>query len=187
MFTIDNNENYEFCKTCGGRCCKNAGCSITAEDFQHLYGDITPEAVKEVLKNGYTALTYRSAQRYERRGYECNNDVYLLYYLKMRTEAADEFGFFTRGLGPCRALTHKGCEYSWDERPSGGKILVPAEDPHDCRILPSLEEEGIEDDVDFSIRSWLPHQAVLNEVANEYYSKGYEPDILEMFPEYHDD
>lgn len=187
---VKNNENPKICKSCGGRCCQNAGCSITAEDFQKFYGEINPDSIKKVLDNGFVTLTYRSAQRYEDVGYECINSVYFLYYLKMRARHADKFGFTFPDNGPCRMWSSdKGCKFSWDKRPSGGKVLVPkwsSDWGYECHILESLKDEGIEDDVDLAIKSWIPYQSTLNEVANEFYSKGYEPDILEMFPEYHD-
>ena len=49
---IENNEDREMCKKCGGSCCRNMGCHYSPDNFNN----ITYESLKEKIE--YNMVTY---------------------------------------------------------------------------------------------------------------------------------
>ena len=48
MIIVEINENKEFCKNCGGRCCKKSGCDYWPSDLP----DKTYKGILKFLENG---------------------------------------------------------------------------------------------------------------------------------------
>lgn len=107
-------ENKEICAKCGGICCKKSGCDCSSKDFE----SIKFKALLETLNSGKYSITSYCDFYPTKDGYK--NIPFL--YLRARNEGkgvVDLLSFKTR----CANLGENGCEFSADERPSGGKKL----------------------------------------------------------------
>jgi Fe-S-cluster containining protein len=133
---IRGKQDPKACSLCGGRCCKACGCPYFPEDFQEL----TFESLKKLIDS---------------KKVEIDSIIYLsgpytplpnpVYYLRVANKKE----------GGCIHLTEKGCKLSYEERPTGGRLLVPHWSG--CYYLYSKEE---------FIEKWLPYQELLEELIN---------------------
>ncbi len=130
--------NPKMCEKCGGRCCKQCGCSYFPEDFP----DLSFEAIyRKISLNEVTIDT--------------------LYFLESLYNPLDEPVYYLRVAnkkgGGCIFLTDTGCKFSYEERPAGGRLLVPFWSG--CYYLYS-EKEFIE--------KWMPYQKLLKDLINAF-------------------
>ncbi len=100
-------------------------------------------------------VDYRSIKSMLDRGYTCiSSDLIfsikdiLVLSLRARNTNADKIDLISCSRR-CRALTDSGCMYSFDERPSGGKYLIPKEE-RKC----NYDKITLFD----IIKTWLPYQ-----------------------------
>ena len=119
---IENNEDREMCKKCGGSCCRNMGCHYSPDDFDN----ITYESLKEKIEEGYISIDWWDGNPFDEEDeeYEIFENKYInALYLRIRNEDADivdpSWG------GRCSLLTDEGCSLSFEERPMGAKALYP--------------------------------------------------------------
>lgn len=105
---MDDLENVEICKKCGGRCCQSCGCIFSPFQFKEL----TKESLLEILKTGIVSIDTSS------------NDI---YYLRIRNEGdpiVDMFGGHRR----CILWNSKhGCPLSFRYRPAEAVHFIPSE------------------------------------------------------------
>lgn len=137
-------ENIELCRKCGGACCKQTGCYYSSEDLKV----VNSRSVIDLLDKGYTSII---------------SDVFImrdnpiLLSLRARNKNAGKIDLVSC-YSWCTALTDTGCMYSFDERPSGGRYLVPNENGNcayrDTKLI------NIAD-------SWEPYQSMLKSVCEE--------------------
>lgn len=136
--------NPELCSSCKGRCCKETGCFYMPEDFESM--DF--ECLKTHLDKGFISIAVAT-----------NSFGIPLYdpvlYLKIRNKNAGICVLPTNG--ECMLLTSTGCKLSFEERPSGGKGLIP--NSAGCY---SVFKEG---DV---LSQWKPYSKLLRELWNLY-------------------
>lgn len=127
-------EDQSRCSACGGYCCKQSPCFFMPEDFP----DLSLEALlKEFREKDYLALMA--------------DDI---PYISMRSERwKGRVQYSTLALGSCVFLTPTGCKFSYDERPTGGKLLIPS--AHGCYL--KLDAES------FS-KAWSPYSKVLHQL-----------------------
>ncbi len=128
-------ENQSLCKACGGYCCINCPCFFMPEDFP----DLTLEGLlKEFREKDYLCIIA--------------NDV---PYISMRATNWKRIVqlFEKRITNPCMLLTSTGCTFSYDERPTGGKLLIPSS--HGC--YSKLDAISI-------FQAWAPYTEVLLQV-----------------------
>lgn len=142
-------ENLEICKKCGGMCCKKSGCDYLSSDFN----DLSFNGLLKTLSNGNISIV--SAIIFEKLP---NNRIYANPFLYLRArntnrEVIDLLSMKTT----CSLLTDTGCKYSYDERPSMGKNLVPVENNR-CYSLK---------DPEIIIESWKSYQKVLSKVVKK--------------------
>lgn len=130
-------ENKSLCAACGGKCCKSGPCFFMPEDFK----DLSVEGLlKEFKEKDYLCI--------------CLEDVpFISIRLEQWKKVIDPLTYY-RG-GTCPLLTPSGCPFSYEERPTSAKLLVPSPN-NDCEsILPDYK-------VDLE---WLPYRPVLLYIA----------------------
>ena len=128
-------ENQSLCSACGGYCCKQSPCFFMPEDFP----DLSLEGLlKEFREKDYLCIILDEVA-----------------YISMRTEHWKSVVrlFEKRVSGPCVLLTPTGCKFSYDERPTGGKLLIP--DYGRCYL--KLDAKSF-------IKAWEPYSEVLHQL-----------------------
>lgn len=111
----DNSKNVDssICAKCGGKCCKICGCHFSPDDFK----DISFEGLKKEIEKGYISIDYVDPEI-------CYSD-YGIYILIVRNQGAPIVDTGVRRT-PCSLLTSNGCKLSYEDRPTGGKMLIPS-------------------------------------------------------------
>lgn len=152
-----NNEQYfkpEVCKECGGECCKRCGCDFSPDDFE----EISFEYLKGQLEKGYISIVFID-------GDAIYDDVGV-FILRMRNcgmpivDSGNE-------SAPCILWKeNKGCEFDYNHRPTGGRLLIPTEEisrglSRRCHSTYSLTDCCYE---------WKPHQKILHQLM-DYFDK----------------
>lgn len=136
---VQINENLEVCKECDGRCCKNMGCFISPKDLKS-YPKITREDLIDLLETGYVSIDW-----YEGYGEE--------YFLRMRNKKSPIID--PSWGGECVALTMNGCSFKFEDRPYGGRKLIPSKNG----ICPtSYTKKECKDD-------WKPYIDILDQLV----------------------
>lgn len=144
-------ENKKLCQECGGLCCKKSGCDYFTTDF----GNITKVKIIEALETGNVSIVsaFKAITTYDGK-----IGFIPLLYLRARNNDRDVIDLFSLKK-ECSMLTDTGCSYSLEERPSGGKNLIPG---HPCKpYLNPLEE----------MQKWKPYQSLLSKIVKRYTGK----------------
>lgn len=140
-------ENRELCAKCKGACCKTMGCHYSPSDFK----DLSYEGLKKEIEKGYISIDY-----WEGNPFKDNRDIPRAYFLRIKNKGCEivdaSFG------GVCSLLTENGCKLTFNNRPKGGRDLIPAENGR-CRSLYSKQDCAIE---------WYKYNHVLTKLAKEY-------------------
>lgn len=134
-------ENKELCAECGGKCCKNGGCEFSANDF----AIISVDELQKHLDNGLISIT--SDIIIDNQG---NFSTFLS--VRMRNIGGKPIDFLQNRPAPCHALKSYGCPFSFVNRPSGGKYLVPSK-YDECHYIKEV------------YTTWAPYQNVLRELV----------------------
>lgn len=154
---IVKNENPDICKQCGGQCCMNMGCHLHPDDIVKRFGAITRETLIQALKCGDYSADFWDGDVRE------DNDIEVPYeelksdcwYLRARHIGSKAIDRSCGGV--CANLTKHGCKFSWDDRPSGGKALIPQEN-HDCGKSSFDRVAGV--------ISWIPYSDMICEIVH---------------------
>ncbi len=103
----------ELCSICKGRCCKNCGCFLSPQDFSK----ISYKVLNQEIQKGYISIDYVWKKNYEKKG------TLVLRIRNVGSPIVD----IKRSSKPhqCMMLTPNGCSFSYEERPLGGKLLIP--------------------------------------------------------------
>lgn len=132
-------ENQSLCSACGGYCCKQSPCSFMPKDFS----DLSLEGLlKEFREKDYLTIVFNV--------FEVD-----IPYISMRAKhwKTTIRLIETRTQDSCVGLTSTGCMFSYDERPTGGKLVVPSTyHPYGCYLDLSSDT--------FS-KAWAPYSEVL--------------------------
>ena len=156
MNEIKKIEDINVCKQCGGRCCKKCGCDYSALDFE----DLSYNAICELLSKGKVSIVSMVSFNKLSNGKTLAN---LFLYLRARNvdrDVIDLISVKTR----CSQLTDSGCSYTYDDRPSGGKNLVPVPNG---KCYPADDQFKL-------VETWAPYQNVLRKVVKRYTGKSVE-------------
>lgn len=150
-----NNENREVCSKCQGKCCKTMGCHYSPRDFEK----ITKETLRDFIKQGFVSIDWWEGDvldTYER---------YRSCYLRIRNRDI----FNETKLAPivdpsyggkCMLLTENGCLLKFEDRPMGGRNLIPkSKDEKYCQTTYSKKDAAIE---------WYPYNDILEELIEEF-------------------
>jgi hypothetical protein len=152
---IENNEDCSLCSECKGNCCNCMGCELSPYDVQ----DFSVNGILELLKKGLVTLDYWEGD------VDCEKDeLDKVYYLRSRNDNDDNYITASWG-GKCANLVDDKCRFTFEERPSGGKYLVPHEGK--CSSAYSKRDVCME---------WRYFQdmlyKVIKEISNEEYPYG---------------
>jgi len=108
-----NNENSKLCFECGGKCCKNLGCHFSPKDFE----DIDFETLKDLIEKDYISIDWWDGDIFDK-------DRDRTLYLRIRNKNAPIVDPSWGGV--CMLLTEQGCSLPFNERPMGGRGLIPS-------------------------------------------------------------
>lgn len=140
-------ENKQICKKCGGRCCKKSGCDYIPSDFEQLSFEYLYNKLLEGKISIVSALKIETLP---------NGNLYANPFLFLRARntnrpIVDLFSLKT----VCSQLGENGCNYSIEERPTGGVNLIPQKHGK-CYSLKDPKE---------LMYSWESYQKILNRLV----------------------
>lgn len=110
-------ENRDICASCGGKCCKKSGCDYTPSDFS----DLSFNALYELLQQGNISIVSSLEFLLTPDGKYWVTPLLHLRARNINRPIVDLISMKTS----CSQLLENGCKYSYEERPSGGKNLIP--------------------------------------------------------------
>lgn len=143
-------ENLEICKKCGGKCCKKSGCDYLPSDFT----DLSFKGLMDKLAEGNISVV--SAIKFEKLLHNGRIYVNPFLYLRARNKNREIIDLLSMKT-TCSLLTEEGCKYSYEERPSMGKNLIPVDG---VRCYP-LKSPNI------LISEWDSYQKVLSKIVKK--------------------
>lgn len=167
-------ENPAQCKKCGGECCKTMGCHFAPSDFK----EITVEYLSEKIDEGHISIDWWEGDpRSETNEWELipeDQIVHRVPYLRMRNLIPDfmhpnsDFTSVPLVLAPivdpslggiCSMLTPTGCRLKYEERPRGGRMLVPNFDMNCTKNLYPKRQ---------CVMEWLQYVDILEALIEKY-------------------
>lgn len=140
IIEIENNENKDVCKKCGGKCCKNSPCEFAPFQILDDKSDIPLiDQLIKFLECGKYAIDCWDGDVY-------GKDRYCCYYVRVAAESEETYGLLRLfdtdfWFGRCKLLTDNGCSLSWEERPVCGKSLIPNANGRCTSIYENGKEE----------------------------------------------
>lgn len=148
-----DNVNLDVCQKCCGVCCKRCGCHYSPNDFK----EITFNYLQKEIKKGYISIEWIDGESFYSPG-----GVYILRARNTGMKIVDN----SIERAPCILLTENGCKLSYEQRPSGGKYLIPKvkNDTLLCYSKYDIYECCME---------WREHQKVLNELVRYFKNRDY--------------
>ena len=153
------NVNTKLCSACKGKCCKRCGCHFSPEDFK----EISFEFLKTEIEKGYISIDYFTSSFTH-----MNSGAYIL---RVRNQDSPIVDAIVLEMKPCILLTEKGCKLKYEERPSGGKLLIP-----------KIEKIGLwkwertcysKYKISDCSREWMPYQEILKSLADYFRDKDF--------------
>ena len=153
-YDLTRNVNEEVCKKCRGVCCKQCGCHFSPDDFK----EISDEYLKKELEKGYISIDYIDGGYLHR--------LSGIYILRIRNKNSPVVDIESTG-GQCILLDEdKGCPFSYNERPSGAKLLIPEQEHKRFifRVKMCEQKYSIKD----CCYEWEPHQQVLKKLIKHF-------------------
>ena len=150
---MDGYRAGEECARCGGRCCRERGCSLSSEDMLRalsLGADEKKDRIKEALLRELSEKNLYAIDSFHDSGRD-------FYYLRARHKCYTFIG--VEAMGECAALTESGCALPEEERPKGGRFL---ESKPDGGCVQHYTKEEM-------LRDWDPYQPVLKEIWDAFY------------------
>lgn len=146
-FTFDHIQ----CRICGGRCCKKTGCFFSPKDFKNM----TFDKMKRIMQKGYISIV---EIKEEQSGLE--NPVYALKIRNNGEHIVEPEPGIYEG---CIVLEKDGCPFDDEDRPYGGKALIPELlTGRSCAKGYSFRQVA---------EDWYPHQKLLIELIKEFDGK----------------
>lgn len=146
-------ENLKLCTECNGRCCKSMGCHYSPEDFK----DISYESLKKEIDKGHISLDWWEGNPFDS---DKDDEIKRAIYLRTRhiySPIVDpSYG------GVCSLLKEDSCSLSYEERPRGGRDLIPSEDfiNYKCNDLYNKQQAS---------KDWYKYNNILEKLVDEYY------------------
>lgn len=143
-------QNKRLCKKCKGKCCSYSPCILESSDMDMS----SPESiVKDIKDKKLSMIPVINEDFY------FTNEFFTFPYLYVRgaSRYSKPVDLYSMN-GPCVHLTEKGCDFSYEDRPSGGKLLIPEKD-HKCHYEHDLVTFNL-------VVSFLPFQDDLREAAS---------------------
>ena len=144
-------ENKEYCKTCGGYCCKKSGCDYYPCDFK----DLSFKGLTNILSEGNISIV--SSLYFEKLP---NDKIIYTPFLYLRARNIDrDIVDLVSIKKTCSMLREDGCYYDFKHRPSGGVNFVPASNRINCHP---------KDNQILHLKEWNRYQKVLSKFVKSY-------------------
>lgn len=161
-YNMKNNENPDICKKCKHPCCTSMGCEIFPVDLIKKYGEVSLEVIEKLFATGYVSLDW-----WEGDPRPDKSELPRGYFLRMRNVGAPIVDPSYRGQ--CMLYDpDKGCKLSFENRPLGGRLLVPHPDG-ECNY------DGFENSImvlEYPKQNialhWFHYYDILEEAYNKY-------------------
>lgn len=124
-------ENLIVCTNCGGECCKFMGCHYSPDDFENISFD----SLKKQIDKGHISIDWWEGNPFDE---EDDFSIQRAFFLRIRN-----INKYDKDLSPivdpsfggiCSLLTETGCSISYDNRPKGGRELIPRKRDKDICI-----------------------------------------------------
>lgn len=131
----------DLCRTCGGKCCKSYPCANLPEDFGETEDEVKT-AVRAAISTGRWAIDWWE-------GDPTGGNRSTACYVRPAVKGMEGRTHDPSWGGSCTFLSPTGCELSYEERPSGGRLLEAQENPQDCIIHGASKKEAC--------IAWLPY------------------------------
>ena len=139
-------EDKNICRECGGFCCKKSGCDYSPRDFD----DLSINKLHEKLLEGNISII--SYLEFKRSG---NGKLYAEPFLYLRARNTDrDVVDLVSYKKRCSMLREDGCSYSFEDRPFGGRNLIPGKN----RCIPEVDPYDI-------VMEWGRYQKVLHRLV----------------------
>lgn len=146
--------DYDICKKCGGDCCKAMGCHLSPE----FLGDLDPDKdyeeiknkIKELLDTGNYSIDWWNGDT------EDIKELGIVPYLRIRNVCSPIID--ASWGGRCKLLTDNGCSLSFEDRPKGGKYLIPNNED-DCEAKYDKKQ---------SAKDFRKYHNILEDLIDEY-------------------
>ena len=166
------------CAECGGRCCREKGCSLSPADMARALRavgaakvlDTDSGAIGSVCRDQLLSLLTDPGRGLYAIDF-MNGAQGPVYYLRMRHKCYTFIG--VDAIGECTALSEDGCLLSFTERPRGGRELESHPDLH---CVQHYEREEM-------LRDWEPYQELLASIWEEYHRQFTEDGTFEKCDE----
>jgi hypothetical protein len=139
--------NEKMCQLCGGKCCMNLPGATLPQDW----GEPLIEVLVKALSSGKWAIDWWEGDP-TGGGDEING-----YYIRPAHRGHTEIFHASWGARPCVFLGVDGCELGVEERPTGCRMLEPAEDPSGCIVHGASKQE--------CAVTWMPYHDIILEAA----------------------
>ena len=150
--------NSEACKSCGGKCCQKCGCHFAPEDFR----DLSFDGLRKEIEKGYISIDLVDGEMFYQRGF--------FYMLRARNEGAPivDFGY---KRSKCCLLTENGCKLQFEERPAGGRMLIPGYTKIDNLngFLMCTQTYEVED----CCLDWRPYSDIVSKLVEHFKDKDF--------------
>lgn len=163
-------ENTKICKKCKGKCCKKSGCDYYINDFESLKIDYLENKLKSGEISIVACLNFQTLPN----GQKTFEPILYLRARNINRSVVDLISMKTT----CSLLTETGCSYTFENRPSGGKNLIPKEN-NECYPKENQLEK---------IKEWLPYQKILSRLVKRITKMSVreviERDIIELVYNY---
>ena len=155
-------ENKEYCKNCGGYCCKKCGCDYYPEDFK----DLSFNALTEILSaRNISIVSFLNFEKLP------NGKLIYIPFLYLRARNVDrDIVDLVSIKKTCSMLKDDGCSYNIDNRPSGGVNLIPASNRLRCHHKENHLKHILE---------WERYQKVLAKFVKKYCGMSVEDKLKE--------
>lgn len=140
-------ENKSICSKCGGVCCKKSGCDYASYDFK----DLSFNGLLSTLEEGNISVVAVLQFEKLKTGKLFVNPFLYLRARNINRPIIDLLSMKTT----CSQLTDRGCKYKLENRPTGGKNLIPKEN---LQCYPLVNQMDI-------INSWLSYQKTLAKIV----------------------
>lgn len=147
---FDNNENFNICSLCKGKCCKRMPGIVHPEQLQQ---PITKELLLKLYKEGYQFDYWEGDEFGGKTG----------YFLRPQTIKSKGVLVDPSWGGTCVFLTEQGCSKTFEERPYMCQQLEPQED-FNCG---PKDKENTLNKYDY-VLAWLQYNNLIEEIINEY-------------------
>jgi len=154
-------ENLDLCAKCGGLCCLKGPGKYNPNDFASD-GGLTQQMVNDALDDGRAIIstTLVSVE---------GSQAAPVFTLTARGKNREPLSLCHEAAS-CALLVDDRCRYALDERPYECAMLVPSENPAECRLPDNLLMEIL----------WIDHQRTMRSVIEQRTGHHWRKEMVEQ-------